>query len=156
MSHAAKGILVSIAVTLALCFLVFAVSGCGYAKHRDPVLYFESSPAAQILAAQLRAKEVGGTFAGPNTCCGSMSPLIVAGDYLVIKPSPFTDALLGSVVIYTPAWNHGQPVAHRLVSGNAKDGFIASGDNNSRSEPSELVTASTYRGEVIAIYRLAP
>jgi hypothetical protein len=39
------------------------------------------------------------------------------------------------------------------VSGNAADGFIASGDNNARSEPTERVTIVNYVSETIAIYK---
>jgi hypothetical protein len=85
-----------------------------------------------------------------------MLPLIRPGDYLVIAPTAFSDALLGKVVVYAPAWNKGGLVAHRAVSGTARGGFIASGDNNARSEPREPVTAATYRGEVVGIYRLKP
>ena len=46
-----------------------------------------------------------------------------------LVPTPLGDDLLGKVVSYRPAWNHGQNTTHRLV---AKDryGYIASGDAN--------------------------
>jgi hypothetical protein len=133
---------------------VLGFSGCGYPEQKSPPLYAYDTPALVRESARLHARDAGGYVGGPIACCGSMKPVIQDGDYLVIAPTPFADALLGKIAAYAPAWNKGRLVAHRFVSGNAKGGFIASGDNNPRSEAFEPVTAATYRGEVIAIYRL--
>ena len=155
MSREVKGMIWSLAVSVALAaIVVMLVAGCGYAKHRDPALYYESSSTAQTLAAQLRAREVGGYAAGPIGTTNSMLPTIRAGDWLVVAPTAFTDDLLGRICIYAPKWHPQGTVAHRFAAGNAIGGFIPSGDNNARSESFELVTSITYRGEVVAIYRL--
>jgi hypothetical protein len=156
MKHELKGLLWSIAVSIALAVLIIVLAGCGYAKRKDPALFFESSPAAQTIAAQLRAREVNGYAAGPIGATNFMVPTIRAGDWLVVAPTPFTDDLLGRICIYAPKWHPRGTVAHRFAAGNAIGGFIPSGDNNARSEPFEPITATAYRGEVIAIYRLAP
>lgn len=135
-----------------ICIWTVFVSGCGYAKHKDPELFYESSPRAAAEAARLHAREIGGSY-HQNICCGSMQPLIFKGDYIVVEPSPYNDDLLGQAVVYLPQWNAGNLVLHRLVSGNAADGFIASGDNNPHSEAFERVTAANYRARVVAIYR---
>lgn len=146
---------------LLLCLGLFAVAllclspGCGYAKHIDPPLYTYDTDAIAKESARLHAVDVGGIYE-QNECCGSMEPLIHAGDWVVTAPAPFEDRLLGRVNRYFAKWNGGKPVMHRFVSGNAKDGFIASGDNNAHSEPNERVVATTYGGEVVGIYRVKP
>lgn len=135
---------------LPLLCLLFA--GCGYSKKEVP-LYTYDNPTVAIMSARLHAKDVGGRATGPIGSTNSMLPTIQAGDWLVIKPTAFSDDLLGKVVEYAPKWYPQGTVAHRLVTGSAKKGFISSGDNNPRSESFELVTAETYRGEVVGIYR---
>jgi hypothetical protein len=137
-----------------LVLLALLLAGCGYPERKGPPLYTYDSAALVQESARLHARDVGGYVGGPITCCGSMLPLIQNGDYLVIAPTPFADSLLGKVGAYAPAWNKGALVAHRFVSGDAKGGFIASGDNNPRSESFEPVTPATYRGEVVGIYRV--
>lgn len=139
-----------------LLVLALLLAGCGYAERKDPPLYTYDSAALVQESARLQARDVGGWVTGPNVCCGSMLPLIRAGDFLVVRPSVFSGTLTGRVVVYAPKWNAGRYVVHRLVSGDARAGFIASGDNNARSEAFELVTAATYVGEVVGIYRLSP
>lgn len=133
-----------------LCFLLL---GCGYYRHVDPVLYVYDSQRTVEESARLEARDKGG-WVTKNVCCGSMRPTVVENDLLVVIPSPFGDHLKGKVVVYRPQWNKGEPVMHRLVSGSAKDGFIASGDNNPQSEAYERVRADNFVGEVISIYRL--
>lgn len=83
-----------------------------------------------------------------------MKPVIQTGDWIVVVHKEWSDELLGGVEVYAPNWYHGNQVAHRFVSGNAKDGFIASGDNNPFSEPKEPVTQDKYVGEIVSIYRV--
>ena len=130
-----------------LCLVLF---GCGYAKHKDPAIYRESSATAAQIASQLHATEIGGNV-HQNQCCGSMEPLVFKGDWIVTKAEPFTDELLGKVVTYHR--ENGKLWMHRLASGNAKDGFIASGDNNARSEPDERVTSTSYQETCVAIWK---
>jgi hypothetical protein len=134
--------------------ILLAFAGCGYAPHNDPALFTYTDEKVLMLSAQLHARDKGGVVAQVN-CCGSMKPLIQNGDWIVIVPTPFTADLLGKVVSYHPQWAKGGNIVHRLVSGTPA-GFIASGDNNPTSEPTEPVTASIYNGEVIAIYRFIP
>lgn len=130
---------------------VLLLASCGYAPHKDPLVLTKSSPAAAQEAARLHAQSIGGSY-HQNLCCGSMEPLIHAGDWIVTQKSAFSDALLGKVCDYQPAWHPAGPIEHRLVSGNAKDGFIGSGDNNATSEASERVTSANYEAEVVAVY----
>ena len=143
--------------TLALSFLLVLTAllfGCGYAKHIDPPVYVYADAKVAEFSAKAHAKENPAVLTvHQNVCCGSMRPTIQQGDWLVVENSKFGDHLLGKCAVYKPAWNNNQPVLHRLVSGNAQDGFIASGDNNPKSEASERVTSANYVGEVVAIYR---
>lgn len=135
--------------------IIMLLTACGYAKHKDPPTYVYDNPKVASESARLHAKDIGGEYM-QNVCCGSMQPLIFKDDWLVTQATPYGDHLLGKVAIYKPKWRDGQPVMHRLVSGNAKDGFIASGDNTPRSEASERVTAANYVSEVVGIYRYVP
>ena len=139
---------------VAMACVALGVAGCGYAKHKDPPTYLESSAAAANEAARLHARDAHGLLLQVVNPEGSMQPLIFQGDWLVCVPTPLGDDLLGKVVSYRPAWNHGQNTTHRLA---AKDryGYIASGDHNAHSEPQERVTTTNYVGEIIAIYREA-
>jgi len=155
MTTAARGFCITTAATIVACGLLLLFLGCGYAKHKDPLTYLESSAAAANEAARLHARDVRGILLQVVNPEGSMRPLIHQWDWLVCVPTPLTDDLLGKVVTYRPEWNHGTNTTHRLV---AKDqyGYIASGDHNARSEPQWRVTPANYVGEIIAIYREAP
>ena len=134
---------------------LLGLTGCGYAKHKDPPTYFESSAAAANEAARLHARDAHGTLLQVVNPEGSMQPLIHQWDWLVMVPTPLGDDLLGKVVTYHADWFPSSTVTHRLV---AKDryGYIASGDHNAHSEPEYRVTAANYVGEIIAIYREDP
>lgn len=142
--------------------------GCGYAPHKNPPLYTYETARIVEDSARLHARDIGGTY-HQNVCCGSMEPLIRAGDWIVVAPpsrAPFTDDLLGRPCVYKAEWYYGL-VLHRFISGNAKDGFIASGDGvrpdidprtgqNLRSEARYRVKAEDYVGRVEGIYRVQP
>jgi hypothetical protein len=134
--------------------LFMLMSGCGYAKPRDPAIHTYATAAEARESARLHANDAGGTAWPENACCGSMLPLIIEGDILVTVRTPHAK-LLGKVVVYGPKWNDGKPVAHRLVAQDS-GGYIASGDNVPQSENWERVTEENYLGEVIAIYRVKP
>lgn len=103
--------------------------------------------------AQLESANLVATAVVQFTPTGSMSPLIPQwGGFGVARYQSFDKARLGSVAIYTALWFQNGPLAHRLVQKD-KDGFIASGDNNSRSENWERVTPANYLGEVLTVYR---
>ncbi len=136
-----------------LAIACFFLASCGYAPHEDAPLHLVGNSSQAMADAQNEAARVGGYYT-QSLCCGSMAPAIQTSDFLVIKKTAWGDGLIGKAVVYTPHWNGGSPVLHRLVSGNAKDGFVASGDNNPLSEANELVTESKYKGEVVAIYRV--
>lgn len=146
------------------------VASCGYARHKDPQLYTYESMAIAQESARLHARDIGGSY-HQNLCCGSMEPLIHVGDWIVVAPVsafPFTDDLLGRPCVYQPQWlPAGSLALHRFTTGNAKDGFLASGDGvrpdidphtgrDLHSESQYRVKAPDYRGQVVGIYRVAP
>jgi hypothetical protein len=128
--------------------------GAGYAKHIDPPVVDCLSWETALAGAYSQAAKVPGGFVVNTTGTPSMVPLIPAAKtFLVVAPIPFASAALGTVVIYkSPLVPDDQTVAHRLVSGKVKDGFIPSGDNNRYSEANIRVTADNFRGEVVGIY----
>jgi hypothetical protein len=131
------------------------MAGCGYAPHKDPSVHSFASRSEALRAAQNHANGVHGEVLEVVNPDGSMLPLIHAGDFLVSVDHGFTDDLLGKVNSYRPHWNHGALTTHRFVSGNARDGFIASGDHNAHSEAQERVHADVYVGDTIAVYTFA-
>ena len=56
----------------------------------------------------------------------SMEPTFYTGDLLVLREQD--DYQVGDVVAY---YANGGRIIHRIVGGNAKDGFVMQGDNNS-------------------------
>jgi hypothetical protein len=142
------------AAALALSSLCVFFAACGYAKRKDPPIYTYDSLALAAESARLHAKDINGMVWPPNECCGSMKPLIQEGDILVSLKTDY-EKMSGKVGIYGPKWNNGKPVAHRFVAKD-KDGYIASGDANKKSESQERITEHNYIGEVMAIYRVKP
>jgi signal peptidase I len=64
---------------------------------------------------------------------GSMSPAIKAGDMIITLPVKYHEPKKGEVVAYTARRFNGDAVAvfsHRIIGGDAKDGFIVKGDSN--------------------------
>lgn len=141
---------------LLLAVAAFGLAGCGYADRIDPPTYLESSEAAAREAARLHAADIGGSY-HQNVCCGSMEPLIHKGDYIVTKVTPWGNRLKGRVCGYLYHNDDGTKTAmlHRFVSGDADTGFIASGDNNPRSESWNRVLKEDFLFEAVAIYRVA-
>jgi len=137
---------------LVMVFFAFLFTSCGYYKHVDPQVYTYDSEKLRDESAKLEARDKGG-FLLLVTGKSSMEPVIYAGDLLVCVKTEFSDKLKGKVVSYCPKWNQRQNTTHRLVSGDAKNGFIASGDSNPKSEAFERVRAENFVGEVISIYR---
>lgn len=143
--------------TLGFIGLVCAMAlliGCGYYRHVDPLILTYPDKLVAELSARAHAKEPGCKLWYNYGTTHSMEPLIVKGDWVVSKVTGWGEHLKGKVVTY--AYDGKTEAMHRLVSGNSKDGFIASGDNNSSSEARNRVTADNFTGEVVAIYRFAP
>jgi len=64
---------------------------------------------------------------------GSMEPTIHPGDIVILAPTPRTQPEVGDVVAYTARRFSGESVGtftHRIIGGNAEDGFLVKGDNN--------------------------
>lgn len=64
---------------------------------------------------------------------GSMEPAISAGDIVILAPTPRAEPKVGDVVAYTGRRFSGEAVGtftHRIIGGNAQDGFLVKGDNN--------------------------
>lgn len=87
----------------------------------------------------------------------SMVPLIPAAiTFIVVKPRPCDDAILGKVVTYTepadPNGSRTHRIVGKLVFGR---GYIARGDNNPSNDPNP-VTSQNLKGEIAGIYLVSP
>ena len=142
-----------LALGLALLFPIFS-TGCGYAPHRNPDLVIVANKDEATRGALGRAVADGGYIL--NAVGSSMLPNIIEGDMVVVVHAPFNGDLLGWPVVYRAAWADGRLVSHRLVAGDARSGFIASGDNNQHSETWEPIRSQNYVGKIVAIYRVQP
>lgn len=137
----------------AIPLLVFALAAC--VPEREAVtVYHESSQVAALVAAQLRATELGGVV-NVTTNTGSMEPTLHGGDYLVSVPTPYAQLEVGMIVNYRPDWNHGQLTCHRLVARwQIGGGWIVEGDGpKNRAENNERMTEDKYVSHVVAVYR---
>ena len=125
--------------------------GSFYAAHIDPPTFGPYATRAEAqFAAGNRAATVGGTVL-ETSGTPSMVPLIPAKvTLLVMKPIPFAEARLGSVVTYRSPLSQSS-VTHRLVARDS-GGFIPSGDGNRWSEANYRVTAGNFLGEIVGIY----
>jgi len=74
-----------------------------------------------------------GTLKARIVLTGSMQPVISAGDVIITTSTDHRAPKKGDIVAYTARRFNGAAVAtisHRIVGGNAKDGFIVKGDSN--------------------------
>jgi signal peptidase I len=89
---------------------------------------------------------------------GSTSMVIVSGHSM--EPTYFTGDLViarkmapsvGDVIVYAPDGFGGSQIVHRIVGGNAVDGWVMKGDNNPNADPF-TPKASEVRGVVLVHY----
>ena len=119
-------------------------------RYPNPPVTFTASPAT---TARAYAATLPGAFVNVVSPTGSMRPTLMDHDYVVLSPAPFDTLKLGDIVTYKAGWKPSlASVIHRLV---AKDrgGFIASGDNNPRSEPEWRITPASYYAKCVAVFR---
>jgi signal peptidase len=64
----------------------------------------------------------------------SMEPTYYTGDLVVSRCGPVE---VGDVIVYNPPNVGGARVIHRIVDGNAEDGWVVQGDNNGFLDPWE-------------------
>jgi signal peptidase I len=68
---------------------------------------------------------------------GSMLPVLKIGDVVVVESTKYRQPKLQDIVLYTARALDGTPVttyAHRIIDGNAKDGWTIKGDNNDQPD----------------------
>ena len=68
---------------------------------------------------------------------GSMLPVLKIGDVVVVESTKFREPKLNDIVLYTARALDGTPVttyAHRIIDGNATDGWTIKGDNNDQPD----------------------
>jgi hypothetical protein len=115
-----------------------------------PASDLENLEKAKAAALAHALKIDGRIFDVANT--GSMRPTIDGTPFVVGEKAPYETLKEGDIITYNPKWNKGKSIMHRLVKKD-KGGWIASGDNNKRSESWERVTPETYDSKIVAVYR---
>ena len=85
---------------------------------------------------------IDGFYLWPTGLHGSTSMVIVSGHSM--EPTYFTgdlviarkmDPSVGDVIVYAPASLGGSQIVHRIIGGNATDGWKMQGDNNNFVDP---------------------
>lgn len=120
-------------------------------KNRNPVVVTHATEAEARDAAMASAKQSGGGFYRTSGT-GSMEPLMVGQVFIVNTKKPYDKLMEGDIANYRPAFKaDGTMFLHRLVQKD-RDGWIASGDNNKRSESWARVKPDNYVDVVTAIH----
>lgn len=78
----------------------------------------------------------------------SMEPTYFTGDLVIARKM---DPSVGDVIVYAPEGFGGSQIVHRIIGGNAVDGWVMQGDNNPRTDPF-TPKASEIRGVVLVHY----
>jgi len=112
----------------------------------DPPVYPSPLPEAE---ARKMAEQAGGKVWSVGFT-GSMKPLLQGVEY-VVSVSSYQTIKRGEVLIYSQPY-HNKPIIHRAVEKD-DDGWIMSGDSAKHTESWARVTASSYLGTAVAIYR---
>lgn len=93
-------------------------------------------------------------FAWPITLHGGTSYVLVSGESMLPTYEPRDMVIaragepeVGDVIVYAPADLGGAQIVHRIIGGNADDGWVMQGDNNDFIDPFEP-TADEVRGVV--------
>jgi hypothetical protein len=112
----------------------------------DPPVYDSTTPEADALGMAQRIN--GKVWSVSHT--GSMRPLLTGGEF-VVSLDKFDAMKAGEVVIYRQTYN-ANPIIHRAIQRDYS-GWIMSGDSAKHTESWARVTASSYLGTAVAIYR---
>ena len=149
-------------ILTALLFAIFAfITACGYPRHKDPAINTDSATSRDaVIAARTDALDTSDGAAGRVYSVmdtHSMEPLLYGGDFIVVRPKPFSEVALGEVIAYVADWSKmGPPVTHRVLVRDSY-GLLVGGDNvdGQHSENRYRVTSANYIGTVTAVYRVA-
>lgn len=90
----------------------------------------------------------GGQFGGIMVSGHSMESTYYTGDLLIIKKA---SAEVGKVMVYEVPDHETLHVVHRVVSGNATDGWIFRGDNNTWDDPFTVPDANMVGTPILRI-----
>ncbi len=104
-----------------------------------------------ILMGAVMLAGVTKTFSARVVLTGSMVPAINPGDLIMVVNDTIKTPKLGDVVVYTGSRFDGTKVAdfsHRIIGGNANDGWIVQGDANPAPD-TQRPTATEIQGVVV-------
>lgn len=118
-------------------------------KDRNPAIVVHETEKDAAMAAYEEAKKLNGRYY-KTSGTPSMEPLVMGRVYAVGVPKKYEEIQAGDICNYKAKWANGI-VFHRMVQKD-KEGWIASGDNNSRSESYEKVKPDNYMDCVVKIH----
>lgn len=142
----------------------------------NPKMFVQAPPERIVTKAQLRQRKIGNAFKflgytlsavlitfsilsasgfvkARIVLTGSMEPAIKSGDIVILAPTPRTQPEIGDVVAYTGRRFSGESVGtftHRIIGGNAQEGFLVKGDANA-SPDVQRPTAADISGVVFFV-----
>ena len=84
------------------------------------------------------------TLAPPKTAVPwTALPVLLAGTFIVVRPTPIADIHIGSVVTYQIESGKPEVITHRVVEvrseSNGSVSFITKGDNNDDPDPNPVI-----------------
>ena len=123
-------------------------------KERKSVFRRIAEVAFGMVVLTLVAAFLSGALQGRVVLTGSMKPSINPGDLLITKSTILAQPKVGDVVLYSARDLQGQAVstwAHRIISGNTKDGFIIKGDANAAPD---IGTVKTSDIESVVLFKI--
>lgn len=92
--------------------------------------------------------QLGGSTSMVVVSGSSMEPTYFSGDLVIARK---TEPSVGDVIVYAPEALGGAQVVHRIIGGNATDGWQLQGDNNDYIDPF-TPKASEVKGVVLVHY----
>lgn len=116
----------------------------------------ESSKTNTVLLSNSAAEKMGtlisvkpGRAAKDIAATGSMRPVLDENYIVIVEERRFEDLAFGDIVVFRGDWNHGKPVAHRLVHRSlAKRAWQTKGDHCQGIDP-QYLTEDKYKGFVV-------
>jgi len=127
---------------------------------------FIAKVSAALVALVFLASVITGSVQLRVVLTGSMKPAINPGDLVVAVSQNLIEPNVGKVVLYKARDLQGKPVtvwAHRIISGDARKGFVIKGDANSQADigiipnsdiQSVVLTRVPFVGHLFNIYSL--
>ena len=87
-----------------------------------------------VWAVTFRPQSLGGPVAYTTVDGHSMTPTMNHGDLVLVRHA--SDYKVGDVILFdVPRLDGSMAVVHRIIGGNAEDGYVTKGDHNPEPDP---------------------